>query len=138
MRKKLYYLLSLTWGLPLTIAGGLVALVMLWGGFTPRRFGGCIYFEIGKGWGGLNLGLVFLCQEGASDTLKTHEFGHAIQNCFWGALMPFVVVFPSVVRYWLREIKAAHGEKLPPYDAVWFEGQATKFGEKYLRCIAWD
>lgn len=138
MRKKLYYLLSLTWGLPLTIAGGLVALVMLWGGFTPRRFGGCIYFEIGKGWGGLNLGLVFLCQEGASDTLKTHEFGHSIQNCLWGVFTPFVVHFPSMARYWLREYKAAHGEKLPPYDAVWFEGQATKFGERYLRCIAWD
>jgi hypothetical protein len=116
----------------------MVALVMLWGGFTPRRFGGCIYFEIGKGWGGLNLGLIFLCQDGAPDSLKTHEFGHSIQNCMWGVLTPLVVHFPSMARYWLREYKAAHGEKLPPYDAAWFEGQATKFGEKYLRCIAWD
>ena len=137
MIKKLYYLLSLTWGLPLTMVGGLVALILMGGGFTPRRFGGCIYFEVGKGWGGLNLGLVFLCQEGAPDTLKTHEFGHSIQNCVLGVLMPFVVVFPSVIRYWSREWKAAHGAKLPPYDAVWFEGQATRLGEKYLRGVKW-
>lgn len=138
MDKKLYYLLSLTWGLPLTIVGGLFALALMGSGFTPRRYGGCVYFEVGEGWGGLNLGLVFLCQVGAPDTLKTHEFGHSIQNCMWGVLMPFVVVLPSMTRYWLREIKAARGANLPPYDAVWFEGQATKFGEKYLRCIAWD
>ena len=128
MVKKLYYLLSLTWGLPLTIIGGLVALALMGSGFTPRRYGGCIYFELGEGWGGLNLGLVFLCQVGAPDTLKMHEFGHSIQNCMWGVLMPFVVVLPSMTRYWLREIKAAHGANLPPYDAVWFEGQATRLG----------
>lgn len=137
MNKKVFYILSFTWGLPLTIAGGLLALVMLGSGFTPRRFGGCMYFEVGKGWGGLNLGLVFLCQVGASDHLKTHEFGHSIQNCMWGAFTPFVVHLPSIVRYWSREWKAAHGEDLPPYDAVWFEGQATRLGEKYLRGATW-
>lgn len=44
--------------------------------------------------------------------------------------MPFVVCIPSAARYWYREyIYRTNYEKyrqLPPYDAAWFEGQATK------------
>lgn len=131
MNKKAFVLLSFTWGLPMTLCGILVALFLIGAGHRPKRFlwGWC--FEIGEGWGGFNLGVVFLCQKGASDNLKCHEFGHAIQNCMWGALMPFAVHLPSAARYWSREWKAAHGEDLPPYDAVWYEGQATRFGLKY-------
>lgn len=133
MNRKAFYTLSLTWGLPLTLVGAVVALCLLVTGHRPRLWHGCVCFEVGKTqWGGLNLGLVILCQRDAPDSLKTHEFGHAIQNCIWGVLMPFVVVIPSVVRYWLREWKAAHGANLPPYYAIWFEGQATKLGEKYI------
>lgn len=131
MKRSTFYALSFTWGLPLTLCGFFVALFLIVAGRRPKRFGWVWCFEIGKGWGGLNLGVVFLCQEGAPDNLKCHEFGHALQNCMWGALMPFVVHLPSIVRYWSREWKAAHGANLPPYDAIWFEGQATRWGIKY-------
>lgn len=131
MKRKTFYALSFTWGLPLTLVGAVVALFLLAKRYKPKRFGWVWCFEIGERWGGLNLGLVILCQRDAPDSLKTHEFGHAIQNCIWGVLMPFVVVIPSVVRYWLREWKAAHGANLPPYYAVWFEDQATRWGIKY-------
>jgi hypothetical protein len=137
MNKKLYYLLSLTWGLPITLIGAVVALCLMAKRYKPKRFGWAWCFEIGKGWGGFNLGLVFLCEEGAPDTLKAHEFGHSIQNCMWGVLMPFVVVFPSVIRYWSREWKASHGANLPPYDSIWFEGQATRLGERFFRGVKW-
>lgn len=135
LRQKAYYILSFTWGLPLTICGVLVALLLMAAGHRPKRFllGWC--FEIGKGWGGLNLGIVFLCQEGASDDLKCHEFGHSIQNCLFGILTPFAVHIPSAVRYWAHEWKDAHGKDLPPYDAIWFEGQATRWGHRYYNMI---
>ena len=59
-----------------------------------------------------------------------HEYGHSIQNLWWGWLMPFVICIPSAVRYWYREIRYAIGK--PPktkYDDIWFEGQATKLGK---------
>ena len=133
MTRKVFYFLSITWGLPLTICGAVVALFLLVTGHRPHRWGGCLCFEFGKTrWGGLNLGLVILCQPRASDALKSHEVGHAVQNALWGILTPFVVHFPSAVRFHIRNKKSARGESLPPYDAVWYEAQATRIGKKFL------
>lgn len=131
MNNRLYYILSFTWGLPLTLCGLLVALSLMAAGHCPKRFlwGWC--FEVGKRWGGLNLGIVILCEKGASDRLKSHEFGHSLQNCLWGFFTPFVVHIPSAVRYQWYIRKEAQGEDLPPYDAAWYEGQATRWGLKY-------
>ena len=133
MSRKWFYILSLTWGLPLTICGAVVALFLLATGHRPHRWGACWYFVIGKTyWGGLNLGPIFLCQNGATDHLKSHEHGHAIQNCFMGPLiLPLVLL--SATRYHDRERRARRGEVLKPYDAWWFEGQATKLGTRYIR-----
>ena len=46
--------------------------------------------------------------------------------------MLFVITIPSVIRYWYRNWALAQGKKLPDYDAIWFEGQATKWGKKYI------
>ena len=134
--KKLYYLLSLTWGLPLNLVGGIVSLILLVIGYRPKRFGWCRYFEVGSGWGGFECGLIFVCAKGSTNNLKAHEFGHSIQNCFFGFLMPFIISIPSAIRYWYRELKIKNGEKnFPSYDSIWFEGQATKLGLKYINEI---
>lgn len=132
MNKKLFYLLNLTWGLPLNIIGGLVALALLAQEHNPHRFGWCICFEVGRGWGGLNLGLVILCEVGASDSLKSHELGHAVQNAILGILTPFIIHIPSAIRYHIRNKRIKQGHPVPPYDAVWFEGQATRIGQNFL------
>lgn len=48
--------------------------------------------------------------------------------------MPFVIGLPSLIRAGYREHirkKDIHRyAKLPEYDAVWFEGQASRLGEK--------
>lgn len=133
MSKKLYYLLSLTWGLPLNLLGGIVSLILLLKGYKPKKFGWCYYFEVGYGWGGLELGLVFICAKDSSDRVKAHEFGHSIQNCFFGFFMPFIICIPSVIRYWYRAWKISLGKtNLPEYDSIWFEGQATQLGLKYM------
>ena len=133
MKKSIFYLLSLTWGLPMTICGAVVALVLWLHGIKAARYGLCWHYRVGKGlWGGMNLGPVFLTQREPTERLKRHEHGHALQNSFMGPLiLPFVIL--SVLRYHDRERRVKRGEVLPPYDAWWFEGQATKLGTRFIK-----
>lgn len=135
--KRLFYLLSFTWGLPMTLIGCVVAIVLLATRHKPKKWGYCYYFEIGDNWGGLELGPFFLTGKISSDHTKNHEHGHGFQNCFFGFLMPMIVSIPSAARYWYREWLVRSGRKkyseLPDYDAVWFEGSATKIGTEFMQ-----
>jgi hypothetical protein len=137
MRKISYigfWLISLTWGCIMTFIGLIVAAFLYLSGSKPKRIGPNIYFVVGKNWGGVELGPIFLVSESSGRHTVCHECGHGIQNCIWGPLMPFVVCIPSAVRYWYRVILFRVNRdkyyKLPDYDSVWFEGQATAWGEK--------
>lgn len=103
MNKFLFYLLSFTWGLPMTLIGLIVALILLITGHNPKKYGYCLHFEIGEDWGGLELGIVLLTDKTPTSHTKNHEHGHAFQNCYFGPLMPLIVSLPSAYRYWLRE-----------------------------------
>lgn len=131
--KSLYYFLNLTWGVIMTFIGGVAVIVLLILGKKPKRYHGAIYFEVGKGWGGVELGLFFVCAENSGESVKSHEFGHSLQNCIYGPLMPFLVSIPSAIRYWYREFKYHRKGLNPPtkYDDAWFEGQATEWGKNY-------
>lgn len=143
MKKILFYIyywfMSLTWGIIMTTIGLLTALVLMMIGYKPKRFGPTFYFEIGSGWGGLELGPIFLTGKNGSYHTCCHEVGHGIQNTLWGPLMPFVICIPSAARYWYREW-IYHKDKqkyrdLPDYDAIWFEGQATTWGKKLVEWL---
>lgn len=135
MSKKAFYILNITWGLPMTLIGALVALALIISGHKPKRHGGCIYFNVGKAWGGLELGLFFLTDEKDREHTKNHELGHGVQNAIYGFFMPFLVCIPSAVRYWYRELRYRKKGITPPtaYDDIWFEGEATALGEKYIK-----
>ena len=135
LKRILFYIISFTWGGIMTAIGLVVLLVTLPFG----KFGiyhGRIYKRIGKNWGGVELGCFFLCDNSADEYILAHESGHGLQNCLWGPLMPFVICIPSAIRYWYREFiwrfNKEKFNKLPDYDAIWFEGQATKWGKKYV------
>lgn len=134
--KFLFYFLSFTWGLPMTLIGCLVAAVLLITGHKPKKWGWCWYFEVGENWGGVELGLFFLTNKNPSEHIKSHELGHSHQNCTFGFLMPFLICIPSATRYWYREYLVRSGKKkyfeLPDYDSVWFEGSATKLGTQFI------
>ena len=121
----------------MTLIGCIVALVLVIAGYKPKRFGWCWYFEVGENWGGLELGAFFLVCKNAGIHVKYHEHGHAIQNCWFGFLMPFIVCIPSAARYWYREylhsMKGVKYSDMPLYDSIWFEGQATRIG--YDLCV---
>lgn len=97
--KILFYLLSCTWGIIMTTIGGIVALALLITGHKPKMHGHCAYFEVGKGWGGMELGTFFLVSKDASTHTKNHEHGHGFQNAVIGPVFPFLVCIPSATRY---------------------------------------
>ena len=137
MKKSVFYLLSFTLGLPMTLIGCFVALVLTIAGKKPEKHGACWYYKVGEHWGGMELGVFFLTDQTPTKHTLNHEHGHAIQNCWFGPLMPFIVSIPSAVRYWYRELKYLRHGKTPPtaYDDVWFEGQATRVGTEFVASL---
>ena len=132
-----FWFLSWTWGIIMTLLGAIIGLALMITGHKPHRFHYLIYFEVGENWGGFECGCFFVCNKNASLHIKQHESGHGIQNIIFGVFMPFIVSIPSAIRYWYREIiyrtNKEKYRKLPPYDSAWFEGLATKWGEKYFK-----
>ena len=126
--KVIFWLLSLTWGLPMTLVGAAAALILIMKNYVPTRWGPCWLFVVGEGWGGINLGPVIIVSRTAKIRIFCHEVGHALQNCLWGPLFPFIIAIPSAIRYWYREWT----KPTTNYDDIWFEGQATRWGIKYL------
>lgn len=134
MNKTVFYILSFTWGLPLTLAGVIIAGFLLLTGHKPERFGYGFYFRIGRtNWGGQELGPFFLRDKSPDPHLCYHEAGHGIQNCIFGPFMIPFICLPSFLRYWARRIARRMGHKLKHgYDDIWFEGWATRLGHKYF------
>ena len=136
-----FWLLSLTWGCLLTIPGLLSAIILILFGYKPHVFAGrYIYFVFDNNqYWGFNLGTVFfVCKNVASDgELMCHEAGHGVQNILYGVFTPFIVTIPSIIRFQYREWIGRHYPekytRLPPYNSIWFEAQATDCG-LYLYC----
>ena len=130
-RRWLYYLLQLSWGLPIN-AIGFVCAAALSLYKRPRMEKWHLVFELPVDFG-LNLGLVMIVPKEPARSIVQHEIGHAIQNIYFGPLTIGVVVIPSVVRFWIRKIVRKKGRALPDYDSVWFEGQATTSGQYFCQ-----
>lgn len=128
MNKKIFYILNFTWGIIMNIIGAVGAAAFLIMGHKPTRHAGSVVFRIGHNWGGVSLGIFsFVCEE-AGDHILNHEFGHAMQNALYGILFPFIVAIPSFTRYWTFVYNEKHNIPNEDYDAIWFEGEATKMG----------
>ena len=123
----LFYVLSFTWGIIMSLIGAIVFLVLMCMGYKPKKYKHLYYIEVGEHWGGMELGCFFLTDKTPTEHTKLHEAGHGIQNIIFGPLMPFVVCIPSAIRYWYRIYSK---KPQPPYDSIWFEGWATRLGEK--------
>lgn len=106
----IFYIVSFTWGIIMSLIGLLACLGLLITGHKPHKFHERLYFQVGKSWGGVDLGPFFITDSSPTLHVKQHESGHGFQNCWWGPLMPFVVCLPSAIRYWLRECKTKKGK----------------------------
>jgi len=133
LKGLVFWLLSLTWGIVMTTVGLVIALALMITGHKPKRFHHYIWFEVKSIGGGCSLGGVILT--GPTPYLSTlrHEAGHGIQNIIFGPIHVFISIH-SFIRcmYYNKHIKNNTAYKLKPYDSIWFEGQATKLGNKYF------
>ena len=127
-RNILIWLLSATWGIIMTLIGAVVGLFLYWRAYIPTRYGPSWVFVVGENWGGISLGPVVLISRTARIRTIYHEVGHTIQNALFGPFFPLIVGIPSAIRYWYREWKTP----TTSYDSIWFEGQATAWGIKYM------
>ena len=129
MSKKSFIALSLTWGIVLSSVGGIVYALLRLLGKVPKKHGPATYFEIGSGWGGVNLGPIFVVNANSSERILDHELGHGYQNCMLGPFFLIICIW-SFARYHYRNVlkKLAPNKQLPPYDSIWFEGWATRLG----------
>ena len=132
MNKQLYYILSFTWGIIMTFIGLISALCLTCIGRKANTYNGCLHFKVGKNWGGVSLGIVIITDDEPTEQVLKHEYGHTIQNAMYGILFPFIVAIPSALRYQKRRLLKTKGAEPQPYDAVWYEGQATAFGNKFI------
>lgn len=136
--KWLYYILLYTWALPLTLIGWVIALFLLIIGKKPQNYHGMCMFRIKERWGGFSIGQVIVRDTTSSDKeINPHEYGHSFQLAIFGFFTLFLVIIPSVIRYWYRELKYERKLKIPPtdYDDIWFEGSATYVGNKAVEVI---
>jgi len=111
----------------MTAIGFVASTVIMALGYKPKQHKLAHYFLIPGKWGGITLGTtIIVCNE--TQHLLDHEFGHTLQNALFGIFMPFIGI-ASFVRATMRRIQQKNGKILPPYDSVWWESQATHWGE---------
>ena len=134
MSKRLFWFFSWTWGFLMTFAGFITFAVLRLFGYKAEKNQYGYNIEIRHSWGGFSMGPYCLTNHNPSEHLLSHEFGHSLQNCYFGPFMIFIT-FASIVRYWWREyqvvIKKKLYSELPGYDDIWFEGTATYLGNFY-------
>lgn len=142
MKKKLFgilfWILSLTWGIILTLPGLIITFVLIITGHKVYK-NGCSYIvEVGGDWGGLEFGAVALCgnyyntNRNWFEHTRRHEFGHNIQNIIFG---PIQIIWSlcSAIRYWYRKLNPSKIHT--KYDDFWVEGTATKMGYKMINYL---
>ena len=136
MDEKTFWKLSWSWGIIMTCVGKLVFMILEALGYKAQRNQYGYYIEIGEGWGGAGMGPYCICSKNPSRHTLNHEFGHAVQNCYFGPLQ-ILISIASGVRYQYREYlvrkKGMKYSDLPPYDSAWYEGMATELGNQYWK-----
>lgn len=134
--KIVFYTLSLTWGLLWTLIGILVLAIIKIIYRKDVEITNChgriaIHFYE-KNFGGVSFGLVIITSgPRQTESLTRHELGHTIQAALFGPLFILCVAIPSGIRYQYR-MRTKRPLKTT-YDSIWFERQATEFGDKYFR-----
>lgn len=135
----LYWAISLTWGLPLSLIGLMVAgfcIVFLKG--KPHKNGCTFIVEIGGNWGGLELGCTAICGNYSTTDVawyehtRRHEFGHSLQHLILSVFFLPIIGIPSAIRYWYQRIRTSKGLPNKPYDSAWYEGGASRWGTKVI------
>ena len=134
-----FWALSCTWGVIVTAAGGVKALICMKNGMEPKYYKGNIYFENVREMGSVNYGPFFFLGENAEYFTPYHEMGHGLQNILMGPLYVVFVGISSEIWYqkFIKEYagELASGtwdpdERRKAYDRNPIERQATAWGAR--------
>lgn len=144
MRRFLFPIVQLTWGLPQTLLGFLLFLYWL-----PRAKNRCLYHgAVVTEWtagGGISLGLFVFVSEKASrymlngremtpeeskSAVRVHEYGHCIQSLLLGPAYLLLVGLPSYLWANLPALRKLRREKDLSYYAVYPENWANALDER--------
>jgi len=143
MRRFLFTIVQLTWGLPQTLLGFLLYLYWLPRARTRYVYHGAIVTEWTTG-GGISLGLfVFVSEkvsrymvdgrelsaEESKNGVRVHEYGHCVQSLVLGPLYLIAVGIPSYAWANLPALRSLRREKRLSYYTIWPEKQANALGE---------
>lgn len=130
-KMSLFWILSFTWGIIMTLIGLIASLIMLLLHKKPKKYQTTWYFEICNNWGGLELGIMFIKDKRSLGNICSHEYGHTFQNAIYGPFYIFIFICSSI-RYWYRALykKLTHTSCKKLYDSIWFEGSATYIGKE--------
>ena len=129
MKRTLYVIVQLTWGLPQTLLG--LALYLKNLSRPYEKYLSCINMHWKSG-GGISLGLFIFTPDAKTpnyEKIRVHEYGHTIQSLILGPLyLPFI----GIISYtWanLPYFKRLRKEKRIPYTACFVEAWASRLGE---------
>lgn len=121
----IFYILSFSWGIILSILGlgATLALRAIGAHQAPNQYGYVTYLG-NNSWGGFTLGpYSFVCPN-ASPELLTHEAGHSYQNIIFGPIMVILTLI-SIIHYWISCFVPSVNAN---YYNFWIEANATKLG----------
>lgn len=124
----LFYFLSFTWGIIMTLIGLIISFALLITMHKPERYYWIHCFKIKENWGGFSSGTTFVRDTTSIEQVSEHEFGHTMQNTLFGPIAIFICFIPSMIRYFIRNKQIKQGKALKPYSSIWFEYSADVCG----------
>ena len=126
MKRILYTLFQLTWGIPQSLAGFVIFLINI----RKRHFiyHGAVVTEWSLG-SSVSLGLFVFVSGKARPGVTVHEYGHCIQSMLLGPLYLIAVGVPSYLWANLPALRRRRREKSLSYYAVYPENWANRLGE---------
>ena len=128
MRRFLFTLVQLTWGLPQTLAGFIMYLYWHHRGAVSRVYHGAIVTEWTTG-GGISLGLFVFVSGKARPGVTVHEYGHCVQSLMLGPLYLIAMGVPSYLWANLPALRKMRRETGRSYYSVYPENWANRLGE---------
>lgn len=128
MKKIVYGILQILWGLPQTILG--FAVFLRFRKAPHSWYHGAVVTEW-KNRTGLSLGLFLFIPEGKNgQDFLVHEYGHTIQSLVLGPLYLIVVGIPSAMWCNISWFVKLRRKKNISYQAFYTERWANLWGEK--------
>ena len=136
MKRFLFRLWQWIWGLPQTLAGGLLYLYYVNRGCPHFPYQGASVVIWPRENGSMSLGgYVFLYGSWARTDRATlaHEYGHCVQSLLFGPLYLLAVGLPSILWAGLPVFRKRRREQGVSYYSVYPEHSATRLGERFAR-----